>query len=128
EPHQDQHASGPARPIAAFAEPCFEQRLCGSPLLRQSPESLQPEERIEHAWAAREQLAGVQRMTLLRHTVAQLVDPERQDPSLFQSTIDFAELLCELLALVADISALGAPSLASPRPNLLQPPPPPPLP
>src|SRR5262249_22146965 len=59
-------------------------------------------------------------MAFLRHTVAQLVDPERQDPSLFQFTIEFAELLCELLALLDDISALGGRILGRRRAKLLQ--------
>src|SRR5215470_6518518 len=59
-------------------------------------------------------------MAFLRHTVAQLVDPERQDPSLFQFTIEFAELLCEFLALLGDISALGGRILGRRRAKLLQ--------
>src|SRR5215470_15038262 len=59
-------------------------------------------------------------MAFLRHTVAQLVDPERQDPSLFQFTIEFAELLCELLALVGDIGALGCRILGRRGAKLLQ--------
>src|SRR5262249_3018960 len=59
-------------------------------------------------------------MAFLRHTVAQLVDPQRQDPSLFQFTIEFAELLCELLALLGDISALGGRILGRRRAKLLQ--------
>src|SRR5215471_17775164 len=59
-------------------------------------------------------------MALLRYTVAQLVDPERQDPSLFQFTIEFAELLCEFLALVGDIGALGCRILGRRGAKLLQ--------
>src|SRR5260221_2250528 len=59
-------------------------------------------------------------MTFLRHTVAQLVDPERQDPSLFQFTIEFAELLGELLAFVGDIGALGGRILGGRGAKLLQ--------
>src|SRR5258708_16252017 len=59
-------------------------------------------------------------MTFLRHTVAQLVDPERQDPSLFQFTIEFAELLGELFAFVGDIGALGGCILGGRGTKLLQ--------
>src|SRR5215831_13399118 len=59
-------------------------------------------------------------MAFLRHAVSQLVDPELQDPSLFQFTIEAAELLCELLALVGDISALGGRILGRHRAKLLQ--------
>src|SRR5262245_42926351 len=59
-------------------------------------------------------------MTFLRHTVAQLVDPERQHPGLFQFTVEFAELLCKLLALVGDIGALGRRILGGRGAELLQ--------
>src|SRR5215467_14668320 len=59
-------------------------------------------------------------MASLRHTVAQLVGPERQDPSLFQCTIEFAELLCELLTLMGDIGALGGRILGRRGAELLQ--------
>src|SRR6516165_10878128 len=59
-------------------------------------------------------------MAFLRHTVAQLIDPERQDPSLFQFTIELAELLGELLALLGDISALGGRILGRRGAKLLQ--------
>src|ERR1700730_7667348 len=59
-------------------------------------------------------------MTFLRHTVAQLVDPERQDPSLFQFTIEFGELLGELFAFVGDIGARGGCILGGRGTKLLQ--------
>src|SRR5260370_34121621 len=59
-------------------------------------------------------------MTFLRHTVAQAVGPERQDPSLFQFPIEFAELLGELLAFVGDIGALGGRILGGRGAKLLQ--------
>src|SRR6516164_5471152 len=59
-------------------------------------------------------------MTFLRYAVAQLVDPERQHPGLFQFTVEFAELLCKLLALVGDIGALGRRILGGRGTELLQ--------
>src|SRR5262245_44220169 len=59
-------------------------------------------------------------MTFLRYAVAQLVDPERQHPGLFQFTVEFAELLCKLLALVGDIGALGRRILGGRGAELLQ--------
>src|SRR2546430_526216 len=59
-------------------------------------------------------------MTFLGHTVAQLVDPERQHPGLFQFTVEFAELLCKLLALVGDFGALGRRILGGRGAELLQ--------
>src|SRR5262249_33794259 len=59
-------------------------------------------------------------MTFLRYAVAQLVDPERQHPGLFQFTVEFAELLCKLLAFVGDIGALGRRILGGRGAELLQ--------
>src|SRR5215470_15314337 len=59
-------------------------------------------------------------MTFLRHTVAQLVDPERQHPGLFQFAVEFAELLCKLFPLVGDIGALGRRILGGRGAELLQ--------
>src|SRR5262245_17985654 len=59
-------------------------------------------------------------MTTLRHTVTQLVDPERQHTGLFQFTVELAELLCKLLALVGDIGALGRCILGRRGAELLQ--------
>src|SRR5215467_11200312 len=59
-------------------------------------------------------------MTFLRYAVAQLVDPERQHPGLFQFTVEFAELLCKFLALVGDIGALGRRILGGRGAELLQ--------
>src|SRR5262249_26456523 len=59
-------------------------------------------------------------MPSLRHTVAQLVDPERQHPGLLQFAVEFAELLGKLLALAGDIGALGGRILGGRGAELLQ--------
>src|SRR5215467_7953993 len=59
-------------------------------------------------------------MTFLRYAVVQLVDHERQHPGLFQFTVEFAELLCKLLALVGDVGALGRRILGGRGAELLQ--------
>src|SRR5260370_3715341 len=59
-------------------------------------------------------------MTFLRHTVAQAVGPERQDPWWFQVPIEFGELLGDLVAFVGDIGALGGRILGGRGAKLLQ--------
>jgi hypothetical protein len=45
-------------------------------------------------------------MSLLRHALAQLIDPDREDPRLFQKTIELAEARGELRAFFGDLRAL----------------------
>src|SRR5262249_1251142 len=87
---------------------------------REGAQGILPEEGIEHAWTARKQLSGVQRMAFLRHALAQLVDPEREHLRLLQFTVHFAELLRQLLALIGNVGIFRRRILGRRRTELLE--------
>src|SRR5262249_45691200 len=93
----------------------MEHRLFGAQLDREGAQSVLPEEGIEHAWTARKQLLGVERMAFLRHALSQLVDPEREYLRLFQFAVHLAELLRQLLPLVSNVGIFRRRILAGAR-------------
>jgi hypothetical protein len=83
-------------------------------------EDVRPEQRIERARRAREQLAGIERMALLRDTLAQLIDSHREYARLFQLAVELAEAGRELLALVGDLLGFRRGILGRRGPELLE--------
>ena len=107
--------------VPSIRHPSFKQRARPLQLDRQRIESIQPEEWIEHARTAREQLAGIQGMALLGHPLAQLVDPDREHTRLFQRAVELAEVGRELLAFIGDFRGFGRRILRRRGAELLEP-------
>src|SRR5262249_61835986 len=90
---RDQCAQRHARAMAAVVPPRLHECPETLDLDRHRAEDVRPEQRIERARCAREQLAGVERMALLRDTLAQLIDPYREHARLFQLAVELDDAL-----------------------------------
>ena len=89
---QDEHRREQAPASGMLADPGVVQRRGAAQLDRQRTRRIPPEERIEDARAAREQLAGVERMALLRQPLAQLPDSDGEHAVLLQRAVELAEV------------------------------------
>src|SRR6185436_4102185 len=118
---QDEDGCGQPTSLVLLASPGLQERCGANDFDGERVEHLNPEERVKCTCAAREQLARIQRMALLRHPLAQLVDMYQEYARLFQGALHFAQGGGELLALLGDLGRLGRLVLFGRGAELLEP-------